>query len=219
MGIVCEALGWWFEACLGGGGFQIPSLTVSFREGIFVFFSTLLAAGLEEATGRMAYTEDLDERTTLRLGVMVNGGYFTTTPPLMGRIKQPISCWTSGVTLTDKDRDLIEHYAQESLTNVLEGEALRNYLLQREVIVPVLIGYEDPYWFLDAVQVSYMTIASCFMSEHGWTDLTSEAMPEHVFELVVPQAWTLELPKGVSIRKVQANAVVPMKASPQALGA
>lgn len=87
---------WWW--------FQIPSLTVSFREGIFVFFSTLLAAGLEEATGRMAYTEDLDERTTLRLGVMVNGGYFTTTPPLMGRIKQPISCWTSGVTLTDKDR-------------------------------------------------------------------------------------------------------------------
>lgn len=166
-------------------------------------FLTCLATGKEEAMGFMSWTDTPSEKTTVRFGVVAGDGYFTTTPPILGRLVQPVSCWVTRVELSETQKLCLEAYADGNFGQNTKGESLKYHLLSEGIITPVLVGCENPYWFLDATVVTFFGMACAFMNDYGWHNLRSEGMPEHVFELVVPQAWTLELPNGVLIRNLR----------------
>lgn len=91
---------------------------------------------------------------------------------------------------------------KEKISDFLEPALFLKELITNSAVKPVLIGYKDPYWLLDPVQVAFCVTALAFMHEYGWYDLKAEGFNVNVLQLIVPEPWIFELPTGIVERKI-----------------
>ena len=134
-------------------------------------------------------------------------GYFCTVPPLFGRLCLPVACWVSNTHVPDEVMEAHRSCVKETISDFLDPALLLKELIKNSVVKPILIGYKDPYWLLDPVQVAYCVTALAYMHEHGWYDLKAEGFGDNVLQLMVPEPWILELPNGIVERQIRHGSI------------